>query len=178
VSFPDFAECDFEYRLGKEVPLLEPLKTEPLLPPNLKSLQYPWLATYRPQRRLREPFEHFDPFPCFFVEAGGKLGPRIGGDPGGERLNFLPVDGHARDLPSDTDSDEREDFQMPVPSQELYEETMRSLKGPLPDSEQWHKERLAEERLQTQCDISGKVVRERLKELNKDLDYRNKIFLG
>jgi len=178
VSFPEFTECDFEYRLAKEVPLLEPLKTEALLPPNLKSLEYPWLSTWRPSRRLREPFEHFDPLPCSFVEAGGALGPRLGGDPGGERLAFLPVGGHARDLPSDTDSDEREDFQMPVPGDELYEATMQRMKGPLPDSEQWHKERLAEERLQKQCDASGKVVRERMRELNKDLDYRNKLFLG
>jgi len=178
VSFPDFTECDFEYRLAKEVPLLEPLKTEPLLPPNLKSLEYPWLSTWRPKRRLPEPFEHFDPLPCFFVEGGGPLGPRLGGDPGGERLSFLPVGGHPRDLPSDTDSDEREDFQMPVPGDELYELTMQRMKGPLPDSEQWHKERLAEERLQKQCDVGGKVVRERLQELNKDLDYRHKVFLG
>jgi len=178
VAFPDFAECDHEYRLSKEVPLLMPLKTEPLLPPNLKSLQQPWLNTYRPTRRLREPFEHMDPLPCFFVEGGGPLGPRLGGDPGGERLAFLPVGGHNRDLPSDTDSDEREDFQMPVPSEELFELTMQRMKAPLPDSEQWHKEKLAEDRLQKQCDASGKVVRERLRELNKDLDYRNKLFLG
>jgi len=178
VSFPDFTECDFEYRLSKEVPLLEPLKTEPLLPPNLKSLDYPWLSTWRPKRRLQEPFEHFDPLPCFFVEGGGPLGPRLGGDLGGERLSFLPVGGHNRDLPSDTDSDEREDFQMPVPGQELYEATMQRMKGSLPDSEQWHKERLAEERLQKQCEINGKVVRERMRDLNKDLDYRNKLFLG
>jgi len=178
VSFPDFTECDHEYRLCKEVPLLEPLRTEPLLPPNLKSLEYPWLSTWRPKRRLPEPFEHFDPLPCSFAEAGGPLGPRLGGDPGGERLSFLPVGGHSRDLPSDTDSDEREDFQMPVPGNELFEATMQQLKGPLPDSEQWHKERLAEERLQKQCDKSGKVVRERLQEINKDLDYRNKVFLG
>lgn len=178
VSFPDFTECDFEYRLSKEVPLLEPLKTEPLLPPNLKSLQYPWLSTWRPARRIREPFEHMDPLPCSFVDGGGPLGPRLGGDAGGERLNFLPVGGHARDLPSDTDSDEREDFQMPVPGEELYQATMAKMKAPLPDSEQWHKARLCEERLQAQCDARGKVVRERLRELNKDLDYRNKLFLG
>lgn len=178
VSFPDFTECDHEYRLSKEVPLLEPLSTQPLLPPNLKSLDYPWLSTWRPKRRLPEPFEHFDPLPCSFAEAGGPLGPRLGGDPGGERLAFLPVGGHSRDLPSDTDSDEREDFQMPVPGNELFEATMQQLKGPFPDSEQWHKERLAEERLQKQCDKSGKVVRQRLQEINKDLDYRNKVFLG
>jgi hypothetical protein len=178
VRFPDFTECDHEYRLSKEVPLIEPLKTEPLLPPNLKSLEYPWLATWRPQRRLREPFEHFDPLPCSFVEGGGSLGPRLGGDPGGERLSFLPVGGHNRDLPSDTDSDEREDFQMPVPGDDRYQEIVQQLKGPLPDSEQWHKERLAEERLQKQCDVSGKVVREKLRALNQVLDERNKIFLG
>jgi len=178
VSFPEFTECDFEYRLAKQVPLIDPLKTEPLLPPNIKSLEHPWLSTWRPTRRLREPFEHFDPLPGFFVEGGGPLGPRIGGDPSGERLAFLPVGGHARDLPSDTDSDEREDFQMPVPGDELYDATMQRMKGPIPDSEQWHKERLAEERLQKQCDANSKVVRERLKELNKELDYRNKIFLG
>lgn len=178
VSFPDFTECDHEYRLSKEVPLLEPLKTEPLLPPNYKSLEYPWLSTWRPKRRLPEPFEHFDPLPCSFTEAGGPLGPRLGGDPGGERLAFLPVGGHARDMPSDTDSDEREDFQMPAPGDELFEATMERLKGPFPDSEQWHKERLAEERLAKQCDERGKVIRERLRELNRDLDYRNKVFLG
>jgi hypothetical protein len=178
VSFPDFTECDHEYRLSEEVPLIEPLKTEPLLPDNFKCLEYPWMATWRPQRRLPDPFEHFDPLPCSFPEAGGPLGPRLGGDPGGERLSFLPVGGHSRDLPSDTDSDEREDFQMPAPGDDMFEATMQRLKGPLPDSEQWHKERLAEERLQKQCDESGKVVRERMRELNKDLDYRNKVFLG
>merc|ERR1719265_311750 len=129
VSFPDFTECDHEYRLSREVPLLEPLKTEPLLPPNYKSLEYPWMATWRPRRRLPEPFEHFDPLPCSFAEAGGKLGPRIGGDPSGERFNFLPIGGHPRDLPSDTDSDEREDFQMPVPGEELFEATMARLRS-------------------------------------------------
>mmetsp|Transcript_72733 Transcript_72733/g.113810 ORF Transcript_72733/g.113810 Transcript_72733/m.113810 type:complete len:859 (-) Transcript_72733:74-2650(-) len=178
VSYPEFTECDFEYRLAKEVPLIEPLQTEPLLPPDLKSLEYPWLSTWRPLRRLPDPFEHFDPLPCSFVEAGGRLGPKLGGDLGGERLSFLPVGGYARDLPSDTDSDEREDFQMPVPGEELFDEAMQRLKGPLPVSEQWHKERLAEERLEAQCDVAGKVVRTRLAELNKDLDARNKLFLG
>jgi hypothetical protein len=178
VSYPEFTECDFEYRLAKEVPFIEPLKTEPLLPPDFKSLEHPWLSTWRPLRRLPEPFEHFDPLPCSFVEGGGPLGPRRGGDLGGERLSFLPVGGHARDVPSDTDSDEREDFQMPVQDDGLFEEAMQRMKGPVFTSEQWHKEKLAEDRLQAQCDSAGKVVRDRLKELNKDFDHRNKLFLG
>mmetsp|Transcript_50838 Transcript_50838/g.94107 ORF Transcript_50838/g.94107 Transcript_50838/m.94107 type:complete len:874 (+) Transcript_50838:125-2746(+) len=177
VGFPDFAECDFEYRLSEPGPLLTPLTTEPLLPQDLLSLEQPWLDTWRRTRRLRDPFDHFDPFPGSFVEGGGPMGPRLGGDAGGERIAFLPVGGYGRDVPSDTDSDEREDFQMPVPGDEEHQKALQGMSRPL-SSELWRKRRRAEERLQKQCDSNNRIVRERLRELNKDLDPKNKLFLG
>lgn len=177
VGFPDFGECDFEYRLSEPAPLLHPLKTESLLPPDLLTLEQPWLDTWRRTRRLRDPFDHYDPFPGSFVEGGGPMGPRLGGDAGGERLSFLPVGGYGRDIPSDTDSDEREDFQMPAPGDEETEKAMQRMSGPL-SSELWRKRQRAEERLQKQCDTNNRVVRERLRELNKELDPKNKLFLG
>lgn len=177
VGYPDAAECDIEYRLSQMAPSIEPFASEPLLPPDLLTLEEPMLGTWRRVRRLREPFEHFDPMPGYFVEGGGPYGPRLGSDFGGERLSFLPVGGFERDIPSDTDSDEREDFEMPVPGEEEFQRALRQMQAPI-SSDLWTKQREAEERLQRRCDANNRVVRERLRELNKDLDSRNKLYLG
>lgn len=115
--------------------------------------------------------------PGFFVEAGGRHGPPLGSDAGGERLSFLPVGGYSRDIPSDTDSDEREDFQMPAPDEEAYDSAQKRMGATLV-AELWEKERQEEERLGAECAQNSCVVRQKLCELNKDLDYRNKLYLG
>lgn len=177
IGFPEFTESDFEYRLQQPPPPVEPLQLEPLLPADIASLDTPWLGVWRRTRRLQDPFAHFDPLPGCFAEAGGSLGPRLGSDAAGEQLSFLPVGGHSRDIPSDTDSDEREDFQLEPPGDEEYEQALKGMSGPL-DCEAWRKRRGAEERLRAQFASNNTAVRERLRELNKDLDHRNKLYLG
>jgi len=176
IGGPEFGECDFEYRLSQPVPVIERMP-EPLLPPDLMMLEEPLLARWRRPRRVADPFEHFDPIPACFAEAGGKLGPRLGADAGGERLSFLPVGGFSRDIPSDTDSDERDDFQIPAPGPEAYDRALELMSGPL-SSDLWQKQRRLEERLNQQMATNNSVVRDRLRELNKELDHRNKLYLG
>jgi len=181
VGFPDFTECDPEYRLSQLPPTMPPFATEPLLPPDLKSLDTPWLAFWRPRRQVEDVFSIFDPLPCSFAEAGGSHGPRIGFDPGGERFNFLPVGGFARDLPSDTDDDDREDMEncddTKPPPQEEFAAAQASLDCPLV-SERWRKEREAETRLVKLANENNLATRERMRELNMDLTPMNKLYLG
>lgn len=175
IGFPDFVECDLEYRLAQPPPLLEPLKTLPLIPPDI-NLDDPLLCKLR-RRTLYDPFQHFDPFPANFAEGGGKAGPRLGVDQGGERLSFLPVGGCNRDIPSDTDSDERDDFTLPAPTQEDYEAAMKRLDIPL-ESELWKVKAEREDRLRALSEANNCYVRNRLAELNGHLDPRDKLFLG
>jgi len=177
VAYPEATECDPEYRLEQPPPLLEPLKTEPLLPPDIMSLEGPWLEAWRQRRQISDPFQFSDPLPCSFAEAGGSLGARAGCDAGGERLAFLPVGGYARDIPSDTDDDNREDFEMPPPTDDEYQKALHDMEGSV-NSELWRKEEATEERLRRLCDVNNSAVRERLIELNQDLDCANKLFLG
>lgn len=86
--------------------MLDPSSAEPLLPEHIMALNDPWLANWRPRRQIVDPFQHFDPAPPCFAEAGGPFGPRLGCDAAGEWMSFLPVGGFQRDLPSDTDDDE------------------------------------------------------------------------
>jgi hypothetical protein len=182
VGFPECAECDPEYRLSQEAPVILPLQTEPLLPPYVMcSTELPVLASWKQPRTLQDPFQHFDPMPCSFAEAGGKMGPRLGCDVAGERLSFLPVGGYPRDLPSDTDSDGREEFDLQAgstPGDEEYEKAVKSLTERPLDAEVWRCAAAREERLQTRCARDSTAVRERLKELNKDLDHEHKLYLG
>eukprot|EP00747_Dinoflagellata_sp_TGD_P163696 gnl/TRDRNA2_/TRDRNA2_182659_c0_seq1.p1 gnl/TRDRNA2_/TRDRNA2_182659_c0~~gnl/TRDRNA2_/TRDRNA2_182659_c0_seq1.p1 ORF type:complete len:862 (-),score=186.92 gnl/TRDRNA2_/TRDRNA2_182659_c0_seq1:211-2757(-) len=177
VSLPEFTECDFECRLARQPALLGPLEAEPLLPPNLRSLEKPWLGMWRKMRRLPDPFCHFDPIPLSLAEGGGKQGPRLGGDAGGERLSFLPVGGFSRDLLSDTDSDELEEFEMPPPADDEAEVAFKRMSVTI-ESKLFLKEQEVEERLHSQCAAANCAVRERLRELNKDLSYANKLYLG
>lgn len=177
VPIPEATECDPEYRLSQLPLLIEPLQTEMLLPSDVMSIENPWLATWRPTRQIQDPFQYLDPMPGSFAEAGGTYGSRLGCDPGGERLSFLPVGGFERDLPSDTDDDECGEFQMPPPSEESYAAARQSLNASL-TSERWREEQLAEERLKEKCSKNSRAVRERLMELNEDLSYRGKIYLG
>lgn len=177
IPLPEATECDPEYRLAQPPPLLEPLETVPLLPPDIMALDNPWLAAWRPRRQLADPFQHLDPAPACFAEAGGPFGPRLGCDAGGERISFLPVGGLDRDVPSDTDDDECPEFELPPPSDEALEAAQRSLEAPL-TSERWRKEREAEDRMKERCASNNQAVRERLIELNKHLSYENKVYLG
>jgi len=181
VSFPDFTECDTEYRLALLPDFIPHLETDTLLPRDIQSLDTPWLAAYRPNRQLQDSFAVFDPLPSCYAEAGGSHGPRLGFDAGGERLSFLPVDGFARDLPSDTDDDDREDFEKcehtQPPEQVAYDAAVASLSLPLV-SERWRKEQEAEDRLVKLCEENSCAARERLRELNKDLSHRHKLYLG
>merc|ERR1740121_1153394 len=177
VPLPESTECDPEYRLAQQPPLLEPLETEFLLPEHVMSTESPWLSAWRPTRQIADPFQYLDPVPGSFAEAGGTYCPRLGCDAGGERISFLPIGGFERDLPSDTDDDECGEFQLPPPSDESYEAAVRDLSAPL-TSERWRKEKAAEERLHTLCQSNNKAVRQRLIELNQDLSYTNKLYLG
>eukprot|EP00928_Gymnodinium_smaydae_P037555 TRINITY_DN2604_c0_g4_i1.p1 TRINITY_DN2604_c0_g4~~TRINITY_DN2604_c0_g4_i1.p1 ORF type:complete len:917 (+),score=244.77 TRINITY_DN2604_c0_g4_i1:165-2915(+) len=183
VAFPEFTECDTEYRLSLRPPTLEKPRTEPLLPENVMSVEAlpPWLSTWRRRRLLQDPFMHFDPFPASFCEAGGSHGPRIGFDAGGERLSFMPVGGYSRDIPSDTDDDDRQDLenydQTKPPAQEDYDLAMQSLDAPI-DCRRWRLEREREALLAKRCEENSKAARERLRALNKDLSYGCKLYLG
>jgi len=177
IAFPEFTECDFEYRLSQPPELLEPSKMEPLLPPDIMCLDKPWLGTWRRTRELQDPFSVFDPLPGSLCHGGGRFGPRLLADAGGERLEFLPVGGFNRDIPSDTDSDERDAFELPVPSQDEYKKALRHMDCKL-ESELWYKERRAEEQLRTQCAASNRAVRDRLRSFNEHLDHTNKLYLG
>jgi len=177
VPLPEATEGDPEFWLSKPPPLIEPLKTEPLLPEHIMSLERPWLEVWRSRRELADPFQLGDPWPCSFAEAGGSLGPRLGCDAGGERLSFMPVGGFARDIPSDTDDDGKEELEMPPPTDDEYKKALADLDGPV-DCERWRKERAAEEHLRRICDANSKAVRKRLEGLNEELEFGCKLFLG
>mmetsp|Transcript_4828 Transcript_4828/g.8609 ORF Transcript_4828/g.8609 Transcript_4828/m.8609 type:complete len:857 (+) Transcript_4828:103-2673(+) len=177
VAFPESTEVEPEHRLSQKPSLLEPLQTEPLLPPGIMGLETPWLEAWRSSRQIVDPFQYSDPLPCSFAEAGGAMGPRLGCDMGGPRLSYMPVGGFDRDLPSDTDDDEQPELSVPPPGKDMHEKAASSLNGPV-TSELWYKERSAEEALVKLCDDNGRAVRDRLKLLNQDLSYRNKLFLG
>lgn len=181
ISGPDFTEVDTEYRLSELPALMKAPKTDMLLPSDLESLETPFLEAWRPVRQLQDPFMHFDPLPATFAESGGNGGPRLGFDACGERMTFLPVGGFNRDLPSDTDDDERDDMDgcedTKPPGQNEYDQVMKDLSRPY-STERWEKEKLAEERLVNYCEEHSRATRNRLNELNKDLSRSHKIFLG
>lgn len=177
VPFPETTECDPEYRLSQKPPLVEPLQTELLLPPGIMSLETPWLEAWRTRRQIVDPFMYSDPLPCNFAEAGGNMGPRLGCDIGGQRLSYLPVGGYDRDLPSDTDDDEQPELKMPAPGKEAHEAAHEKLTGPI-TSELWYKERSAEDQLKELCAANNRAVRDRLNDLNRDLSFTNKLYLG
>jgi len=176
VSFPDSAECDPEYRLAEKPPLLDALVAAPLLPPDIMSLENPWLESWRAPRQVRDPFQYSDAFEANFAEAGAALGPLPGSDLGGQRLSFMPAGGLERDLPSDTDDDEQPEFNIPAPGPEMKDVAISNLEGPV-SSEMWYKQGLAEERLQELCASSSRAVRDRLTNLNAEMTGY-KLYLG
>mmetsp|Transcript_169876 Transcript_169876/g.539604 ORF Transcript_169876/g.539604 Transcript_169876/m.539604 type:complete len:863 (+) Transcript_169876:176-2764(+) len=176
VALPESTECDPEYRLSQAPALLLPLDAHSMLPRNIKTLDTPWLAAWRPVRQIADPFRHLDPSPPTFADAGGSYGPRLGCDVMGERLRCLPVGGVERDLPSDTDDDECGDFHLPPPSDSSFNAAIKNLDLPL-TSDRWRKEEAAEERLREFCISNSKAVREKLVQLCHDLHPRNKVFL-
>mmetsp|Transcript_38006 Transcript_38006/g.88821 ORF Transcript_38006/g.88821 Transcript_38006/m.88821 type:complete len:894 (+) Transcript_38006:134-2815(+) len=177
ITPPEFIECDFEYGLAQLPPVIPALATEEMVPQYFQTLEEPFLNLWRRQRQLHDPFDALDPATPCLLEGGGSVGPRLGADAGGERLSFLPVGGFARDIPSDTDSDQREDFEVPALPQEKLSEAMERIAKPV-TSELWQKMDEVEERLQKQCKENNVAMREKLAELNKDLSFRNKLFLG
>lgn len=177
VGFPEATECDPEYRLARMPPFIGPMLTEPLIPQGIMSLESPWLKTWRRSRQIADPFQYFDPFPASFAEAGGNSGPRLGSDIGGQSLAFAPVGGLDRDLPSDTDDDEQAELAITAPGQDAFKLACASLEGPL-QSELWQKQQMAEAHLAMLCKTQGRSVRDRLNDLNRDLSFANKIYLG
>lgn len=176
VAFPESAECDPEHRLAEKPTLLDPLRAVPLLPPDIMSLEIPWLESWRAPRQIKDPFQYSDAFEANFVEAGTALGPLLGSDLGGQRLFFMPAGGHERDLPSDTDDDEQPEFNIPAPGPEMKDKAISSLEGPV-SSEMWYKRNVAEERLQELCASSSRAVRDRLTNLNSEMTGY-KLYLG
>jgi len=177
IGFPDFTECDFEYRLSRPVPLRNPMETRPLLPEDIASDENPWTCSWRRTRSLADPFQHFDPCPASITEGGGRYGPRLMSDFGGERIRFMPIGGFNRDIPSDTDSDEREDFELEAPTDEAYTGAKKLMDVPL-TSELWEKEKRLEDGLQDRFAKNGCSLRERLREFNVNLSSQNKLYLG
>jgi len=179
VPLPDYAECDPEFRLAQPAPLIEPPQNEFLVPPDIPSIDTPWLAAWRRTRQLPDPFSLLDPEPASFAEAGGPHGPRLGPDAGGESLSFLPVGGFGfHHLKPEWETPEMAARE--PPGAEEYE-AVRSAAGdrtgPL-DVDAWRKESAAESRLVELADSGNKAVRDRFVELNGDLARRNKLFLG
>ncbi|CAJ1449433.1 unnamed protein product [Effrenium voratum] len=170
VAFPECVECDPNFRLAQKPELLVPL--EPPLLPDAMSLESPWLESWRGQRQLEDPFGRQDGFGLSFVEP--QMG-FLGSDLGGPRLNFLPCGGLDRDLPSDTDDDEQPDFHIAAPAREAEDKALQALDS-APPSEMWHKEEVAEKRLQELCASNGRAVRDRLSQLNAEMS--RKLFLG
>ena len=66
---------------------------------------------------------------------------------------------------------------MPAPDDEAYDSAQKRMSAPLV-AELWEKGRQEEERLSAECGLNSGVIRQKLCELNKDLDYRNKLYLG
>lgn len=116
---PYYTECNTEYRL-KEVPPLREPALDPLNLPSISASPWKWLHIWRRTRTLHDPAAHFEP--CLGnTLLGGGGGPRLGHDLGGERLPFLRSEGFDYDLPSDTDSDGRDDsFALEPPTRETY----------------------------------------------------------
>lgn len=175
VAFPESAECDPEYQLAQKPDLLDQLRAVPLLPPDIMSLETPWLESWRAPRQVQDPFQHSDPFEANFAEAGGALGPLLGSDLGGQRLSFMPAGGLERDLPSDTDDDEQPEFNIPAPGADVQDNAMSSLEGQV-NSEMWCKQGAAEERLQQLCSLNC-CVQGRLNTLNSEMTG-HKLYLG
>jgi len=177
VAMPDYAECDPERILSRPPPLIEPSEVEPLLPPDIMCLERPWLAEWRRTRRLPDPFSYRDVGRATFAEAGGQLGQNLGSDVAGERLSFLPVGGFSRDVPSDTDSDGRDELPLEGPTTEEYEAALEELRRPLA-SGLWQQRESMEASLEEKCRARACAVRDRLAGLNASLSWQNKVFLG
>ena len=66
----------------------------------------PWSMVWRRTRRVHDPFYYGDPTRVSNTE-GGLRGPLISQE--GEKIRYKPYEGCANDIPSDTDSDGRDD---------------------------------------------------------------------
>lgn len=174
VAGPDYVETDHEYKLAQEPPDIEEPKFSEFIPEDILSLQRPWIDCWRRRRQIQDPFMHWDPFPASFVEGGGNRNSFLGGDLGGERFSFLPVGGFARDIPSDTDTDNPEELQHELPSAELFQATMDDLSKPF-TSELWQKLEEREKWLSDTMAERNKAQRERLAELNKYITHRHDV---
>eukprot|EP00435_Cladocopium_sp_Y103_P038688 s446_g10.t1 len=157
VAFPESAECDPEHRLAEKPTLLDPLRAVPLLPPDIMSLEIPWLESWRAPRQIKDPFQYSDAFEANFVEAGTALGPSLGVFRqlfSVFRAHMGQAGGHERDLPSDTDDDEQPEFNIPAPGPDMKEKAISSLDCPV-NSEMWYKRDVAEELLCGSCSQSA-----------------------
>merc|ERR1719265_767213 len=116
------------------------MKTQPLLPEDIVSDENPWTTSWRRTRQIQDPFQSYDACPANIMEGGGRFGPRLMADFGGERIRFMPMGGFNRDIPSDTDSDQRDDFELAAPSDEEHTKAHKLMDVPL-TSELWEKEK-------------------------------------
>merc|ERR1719160_1209048 len=145
-----------------------------------------WLYIYRRMRTLPDLAQRFDP--CLASTLLGGSGFTLGHDLSGERLPFLPPMGASRDIPSDTDSDGRdEDFALPAPSPETFMQDFTEgppEEAPVPRSEgplvselhtkaKWMDDRMHEKHAENNC-----AMRNRLEELNQRLPPDLKFYLG
>jgi hypothetical protein len=182
---PHFTECHSEYRL-KEVPPLRQLPLDTLSVPGISATPWRWLYIFRRMRTLPDLAARFDP--CLASTLLGGSGFTLGHDLSGERLPFLPPMGASRDIPSDTDSDGRdEDFSLPAPSLETFMQDFTEgapEEAPVPKNEghlvselhtkaKWMDERMHEKHAENNC-----AMRNRLEELNQRLPPDLKFYLG
>jgi len=188
----DFCETDLEYRLSEPIPR-RPWKTRShLVLPTLENEEI-WLHTWRQNRQVCDAFSVYDPFPDSLAPGREKLGPITGGSlcPGNQGLVMLPhtnQDGHGGfpfDIPSDTDSDDRdEEFDIPRPDPETYladffDDPDMILKPDDPIELEFQQlEDALEDKLEQQARARNVAFRNKISELNNELNARNKLYLG
>lgn len=126
---------------------------------------------------------------------GGAGGPMLGHDLGGERFPFLPPGGFDHDIPSDTDSDGRdESFQIAPPEEKTYMmdylasssapdgefDPTPTVSRPLDESlsERAAKLKWVNDQLFSYFRENAEGLRLRLEELNEHLPAELKCYLG
>eukprot|EP00397_Hematodinium_sp_SG-2012_P015020 GEMP01015290.1.p1 GENE.GEMP01015290.1~~GEMP01015290.1.p1 ORF type:complete len:857 (+),score=193.28 GEMP01015290.1:31-2601(+) len=182
----DYTETDVEYRLSEPLPV-RPWKTRvPYVLSNLEIDDEPWVQTWRTDRALVEPLGICDPAAESLAMGREKPWTNVGGNCRGGALMALPHGGNHWDIPSDTDSDGRDnEFNISGPDDNYLEEYFDSELIPkLLDADaeitndRWDKSKALERKLEEKARARDEALRIKLTEFNELLDYRNRLYLG
>jgi len=174
----DYTETDLEYRLSLPVPERPWKDRERYTLPTSEIHEEPWISTWRTQRQCLDPFSVYDPVGESLCVGREK--------PGLSRCEMLPTGGNKWDIPSDTDSDGRDnEWCVPGPSDnylEAYFETDRipellNEQAPIVN-DRWEKEKALDEKLENDARARNVALRDKLTEFNAVLEPRLKLFLG